>query len=109
MASMLDRAIAAPTPTGDRHYAVGLHLLTLAVLAALTASIALLAWRWATPAPAAAAPVTLTQIGPRSAPVRAADPPAAGGNQLLLAPAQVFRCVKNGRVSYGDRPCGDTH
>jgi hypothetical protein len=93
-------------PKGDRVFDFSLRILMLAVSAALVGCIAWLAWRWVNPPVGPSPVVPVTQVAPKvePAPTKGTDT-APGGQQVLLAPGQVFRCESGGRVTFTDRPC----
>lgn len=95
--------------TSDRQFDLALNLLTMIVSGAIVVSVIYFAIALATPK----SPPDRGDVGP---PLWAAMP------EILIEPWQleldsilpplpgsgtVYRCDRNGRVSYGDRPCVD--
>ena len=96
-------------PKGDRVYDFSLRILMLAISAALIGCVVWMAWRWGQPQASPAAAVPVTQVAPKSepVPVRESTNPSSG-QQVLLAPGQVFKCESGGKITFTDRPCAAT-
>ena len=77
-----------------------------AVVVTLIACIGFLTWRWLSPAPAPSSIVPLTAVS-RTAHLQlpAPEPVPTATAQVLLKPGQMYRCDRNGRVTFSDLPC----
>lgn len=93
----------------DRYFDLTLRILMLAVFVTLLGCVTWLMHRWSAPAPDEGALVSVVEapepIVPRTMPQRSPIEPVA---QLLHAPGHIFKCERNGRISYSDQPCRAT-
>lgn len=93
---------------GDRYFNLTLRILTLAVMATLMGCVVWLMHRWIQPAQADTSYIEAVQAPqpPVAAPLPVQAPPVAIA-QVLQAPGLIFKCERNGRISYSDQPCRD--
>jgi hypothetical protein len=93
-------------PNAERLYDVSLRVLMAIVIVTLIGCVVFLAWRWLNPAPAPSGFVPLTAVErPAAEPARPADVAPTANAQVLLQPGQMYRCERNGRVTFSDQPC----
>jgi hypothetical protein len=96
-------------PSSDRFFDFSLRLLTMFVVGALVACTAFLVYRWL--APQFSRPDTGQLLMRHSPAVIQPAPALAGpslGDEVLMDPHRVFRCVEGGRVSFSDKACEDS-
>ena len=99
-------AAGSAAMTDERMHDVALRVLTVLVVVTLVACVGFLTWRWLNPPTAPSESVALQPVEPRPQPVAPpAAPVAAAAPQVLLAPGHMYRCERNGRVTFSDQPC----
>lgn len=102
-------ATAQPvTARTERFVDWSIHALTALVLVTLVACVGFLLWRWIHPLPPPSTEVAVKAVERLAAASQDELPaPSAAGAEVLLSPAQMYRCERFGRVSYSDRPCAE--
>jgi len=104
--SLQQLAISTVPAHVERLYDLSLRVLMAVVVVTLIACIGFLTWRWLNPAPVPSSMVTLTAVTPpTSLPARAPEPAQSATAVVLVKPGQMYRCERNGRVTFSDQPC----
>ena len=102
----LAASTAPARPNAERLYDLSLRVLMAIVIATLIGCVVFLAWRWLNPAPAPSSVVPLTAVErPPAEPARPDEVAPTANAQVLLRPGQMYRCERNGRVTFSDQPC----
>lgn len=93
-------------PKTERLDDLSQRLLMAVVIVTLIACIGYLTWRWINPAATPSSLVSVTAVDPPAARLpQNAEPAPAVSAEVLLKPGQMYRCERNGRVSFSDQPC----
>jgi len=99
--------LAAAAAPADDSFELSLRLLTVLVVVALIGSLGLLGYRWIAPRleRGDAGPLT-TRLSRPPPPTVETDRGPSHGDEVLMDPGRVFRCVDpGGRVSFSDQAC----
>jgi len=102
--------LATAAAPADDSFELSLRLLTALVVVALIGSLGLLGYRWIAPRleRGDTSPLT-TRLSRPPAPAVETDHSPSHGDEVLMDPGRVFRCVDpTGRVSFSDQACPGT-
>jgi hypothetical protein len=99
-------AVSTVPAHAERVYDLSLRVLMGAVAVTLIACIGFLTWRWLNPTPVPSSMVQLTAVSRTAhSQVPMPEPVQTATAQVLLKPGQMYRCERNGRVTFSDLPC----
>lgn len=93
-------------PKTERVDEFSLRVLMAVIIVTLIACVAFLTWRWISPVPVPSSLVPLTAVErPAATQPQPLEPAPTASAEVLLKPGQMYRCERNGRVTFSDHPC----